>query len=197
MIWTFQKYYGANKCLYTLERFDTNGFNPTVHNKYLVERGRQEQRHNDKRDNLLEFITQGSCWWRGKAGLMLFTFQAEDPEIKQKKFSWHSCIVETILITVLLGLIPGAVVTVEMIFSYGTQLIPDKCLEQLYSNSGLCRPLNGHVWYELAIFIPDLHKRGTLLNSRSHYIYYWCQIIARTLNPLFILRLISSVFCII
>ena len=25
--------YGANKCLYTLQPFDRNGFNPAIHNK--------------------------------------------------------------------------------------------------------------------------------------------------------------------
>ena len=74
---------------------------------------------------------------------VVYYLQEEDQEMKQKKmFSWHSCIVETILILLLLGLIPGAVLTVEMIFSYGTQYIPDQCLKELYSNSLLCRPLN-------------------------------------------------------
>ena len=35
--------YGTNKCMYTLDRFDTNGFNPEVHNKYCVEKARWEE----------------------------------------------------------------------------------------------------------------------------------------------------------
>ena len=38
-----ERYYGANKCLYTLERFDTNGFDPLVHNKYMVDKARWEE----------------------------------------------------------------------------------------------------------------------------------------------------------
>ena len=38
-----ERYYGANKCLYTLDRFDTNGFNPLVHNKYMVDKARWEE----------------------------------------------------------------------------------------------------------------------------------------------------------
>ena len=145
-----QKYYGANKCLYTLERFDTNGFNPSVHNKFVAEREKQAQRRKDKTGNLFEFVIQGSSFHvtiLGKGGIVIevvYYLQEEDQEMKQKKmFSWHSCIVETILILLLLGLIPGAVLTVEMIFSYGTQYIPDQCLKELYSNSLLCRPLQG------------------------------------------------------
>ena len=35
--------YGINKCMYTLHRFDTNGFNPWVHNKYCVDKARWER----------------------------------------------------------------------------------------------------------------------------------------------------------
>ena len=59
---TLQKYYGANKCLYTLERFDTNGFNPSVHNKFVAEREKQAQRRRDKTGNLFELIIQGSLY---------------------------------------------------------------------------------------------------------------------------------------
>ena len=31
--------YGANKCLYTLQPFDRNGFNPAIHNKSGSARG--------------------------------------------------------------------------------------------------------------------------------------------------------------
>ena len=38
--------YGTNKCMYTLGRFDPNGFNPEVHNRYCVEKARWEkQKH--------------------------------------------------------------------------------------------------------------------------------------------------------
>lgn len=57
-----QKYYGANKCLYTLERFDTNGFNPSVHNKFVAEREKQAQRRKDKTGNLFELVIQGSSF---------------------------------------------------------------------------------------------------------------------------------------
>ena len=156
-----QKYYGANKCLYTLERFDTNGFNPTLHNKFVVEREKQAQRQKDKTGNLFEFVIQGSIFHATLKGgklncSVVYYLQEEDQEMKQKKmFSWHSCIVETILILLLLGLIPGAVLTVEMIFSYGTQYIPDQCLKELYSNSLLCRPLQGPAWIWL-VFIPEV-----------------------------------------
>ena len=59
---SLQKYYGANKCLYTLERFDTNGFNPSVHNKFVAEREKQAQRRRDKTGNLFELIIQGSLY---------------------------------------------------------------------------------------------------------------------------------------
>ena len=29
-----RKTYGTNKCLYTLEPFDRNGFNPVIHNRW-------------------------------------------------------------------------------------------------------------------------------------------------------------------
>ena len=32
-----KKNIGANKCMYSLEPFDRNGFNKEVHNEYLVE----------------------------------------------------------------------------------------------------------------------------------------------------------------
>ena len=35
--------YGTSKCMYTLERFDSNGFNPAIHNKYCVEKARWER----------------------------------------------------------------------------------------------------------------------------------------------------------
>ena len=35
--------YGANKCMYKLDRFDPNGFNPDVHNRYCVEKARWEE----------------------------------------------------------------------------------------------------------------------------------------------------------
>ena len=66
-----QKYYGANKCLYTLERFDTNGFNPTLHNKFVVEREKQAKRQKDKTGNLFEFVIQGSIFqatWNKRRG---------------------------------------------------------------------------------------------------------------------------------
>ena len=56
---SFQRYYGANKCLYTLERFDPNGFNPYVHNKYVVEKEKKLQRQKElleRDDKLFEFI---------------------------------------------------------------------------------------------------------------------------------------------
>ena len=38
--------YGTNKCMYTLGRFDSNGFDPQVHNRYCVEKARWEkQKH--------------------------------------------------------------------------------------------------------------------------------------------------------
>ena len=36
--------YGTNKCMYTLEPFDTNGFDARVHNKYCVQKALWEQR---------------------------------------------------------------------------------------------------------------------------------------------------------
>ena len=36
--------YGTNKCMYTLEPFDTNGFDATVHNKYCVQKAMWEER---------------------------------------------------------------------------------------------------------------------------------------------------------
>ena len=35
--------YGTNKCMYTLGRFDPNGFNPEMHNKYCIEKARWEE----------------------------------------------------------------------------------------------------------------------------------------------------------
>ena len=35
--------YGINKCMYTLHRFDPNGFNPHIHNKYCVEKAKWEE----------------------------------------------------------------------------------------------------------------------------------------------------------
>ena len=53
-----QKYYGANKCLYTLERFDAHGFNPVVHNKYVAERTRQAERNVKKAEALIGLIDE-------------------------------------------------------------------------------------------------------------------------------------------
>ena len=53
-----QKYYGANKCLYTLERFDAHGFNPVVHNKYVAERTRQAERNVKKAEAFIGLIDE-------------------------------------------------------------------------------------------------------------------------------------------
>ena len=36
--------YGTNKCMYTLEPFDTNGFDANIHNKYCVQKAVWEER---------------------------------------------------------------------------------------------------------------------------------------------------------
>ena len=38
--------YGINKCMYTLHRFDPNGFKPDIHNKYCVEKAKWEEQVN-------------------------------------------------------------------------------------------------------------------------------------------------------
>ena len=36
--------YGTNKCMYTLDPFDTNGFDANLHNKYCMQKAMQEER---------------------------------------------------------------------------------------------------------------------------------------------------------
>ena len=54
----YQRYYGANKCLYTLERFDSNGFNPLVHNKYVMEKHKQLEKEKKRALTFMNYIEE-------------------------------------------------------------------------------------------------------------------------------------------
>ena len=49
--------YGTNKCMYTLEPFDTNGFDAKVHNRYCVQRAVWEERIKNIEEEEEQIIT--------------------------------------------------------------------------------------------------------------------------------------------
>ena len=57
--------YGTNKCMYTLEPFDTNGFDATVHNKYCVQKAMWEERVRTIKEEEEEIV---AAWRKYKVG---------------------------------------------------------------------------------------------------------------------------------
>ena len=57
--------YGTNKCMYTLEPFDTNGFNATIHNKYCVQKAMWEERVRNIKEEEEEIV---AAWRKYKVG---------------------------------------------------------------------------------------------------------------------------------
>ena len=51
---------------------------------------------------------------------------------------WAACLVEAALLLLLLGLLPAAVLAVEIVFSYGTARLPAPCLAALYTGPAGC-----------------------------------------------------------
>lgn len=51
---------------------------------------------------------------------------------------WAACVVEAALLLLLLGLLPAAVLVVELVFSYGTQRLAAPCLAALHGDPGGC-----------------------------------------------------------
>lgn len=117
-----KKYYGANKCLYTLHRFDPNGFDPLVHNRFVAERTRLALKPLPYKTRMINYIQELEL--------------EENDERRQKtmEFRWLTCLMESIMILTLLGLIPAYFILAEILFNFGTRYLSEDCLESLYRN---------------------------------------------------------------
>ena len=65
--------------------------------------------------------------------------QGDDEENKKiqgkPESSWMSCLLESLVIIVMLGLIPVSFILTEVIFNFGTRYLSEECLERLSRNN--------------------------------------------------------------
>ena len=60
----------------------------------------------------------------------------ETKEIQRKtESSWMSCLLESLVIIVMIGLIPVSFILTEVIFNFGTRYLSEDCLERLFGNN--------------------------------------------------------------
>ena len=62
--------------------------------------------------------------------------EEEKKEIQRKtESSWMSCLLESLVIIVMIGLIPVSFILTEVIFNFGTRYLSEDCLERLFGNN--------------------------------------------------------------
>ena len=62
--------------------------------------------------------------------------EKEKEEIHRKtEYSWMSCLLESLVIIVMIGLIPVFFILTEVIFNFGTRYLSEDCLERLFRNN--------------------------------------------------------------
>ena len=61
----------------------------------------------------------------------------EKKEETQRKTesSWTMCLLESLVIIVMIGLIPVSFILTEVIFNFGTRYLSEDCLERLFRNN--------------------------------------------------------------
>ena len=62
--------------------------------------------------------------------------EEEKEEIQRKtEASWMSCLLESLFIIVMIGLIPVSFILTEVIFNFGTRYLSEDCLERLFRSN--------------------------------------------------------------
>ena len=68
-------------------------------------------------------------------------FQEDEEEKKQEgrerktESKWMSCLLESLVIIVMVGLIPVSFILTEVVFNFGTRYLSEDCLERLFRNN--------------------------------------------------------------
>ena len=130
--------YGTNKCMYTLERFDSNGFDPTIHNKYCVEKARWERQRelNLKEDEKIQRAWKEMKVKTKLVGIkiskILLQLKRTNDYTESEKVSWKNYTFEIFLLIIFFLTIPVLIIIFEIMFFYGTRYIPPDMLEDMW-----------------------------------------------------------------
>ena len=151
--------YGTSKCMYTLDPFHPNGFDASIHNKFIVQKALWEEQVKRVKDEENEIVTAYKVY---KARLKLYErksliclFQENKKSIqKAQPLSILRCCMEVLLISTMLLTIPTALLATEILFYFGTLYIPSSLATRLWAGT----PPNVTTiwWWEHTTLTPPL-----------------------------------------